>query len=89
MKHRNLDVEVGHWSPAVIDSILERGGASDIIALLTALRHEPRGAAAMAALATAERWDVYGYPNLIRACLEKWRNEAREDRLGSGPASGG
>jgi len=29
MKHRHLDVSDGHWSVAVVDSILERGGASD------------------------------------------------------------
>ena len=29
MKHRHLDVSDGHWSVAVVDSILERGGASE------------------------------------------------------------
>jgi hypothetical protein len=84
MRHRHLDTPTGHWSIATIDSVLERGGASEILELLRELRRDPWGAAATAALAAAEHSQVYGYPELIRACLERWRYEAKGDRLGSG-----
>lgn len=73
MEHRHLDVAPGRWSVAVVDSILERGGASDVWALLDELRRDPFGEAARAAEAAIEHSDVYGYPRLIAACLEKWR----------------
>lgn len=72
MQHRHLDNT--HLSTAAVASILERGGASDLYALFTALRHDPNGAAAKAALRAAEASDVYGYPELLRACLEAWCN---------------
>lgn len=73
MEHRHLDVEPGRWSVAVVESILERGGASDVRALLDELRREPFGVAARAAETAAANSAVYGYPQLIVACLEKWR----------------
>ena len=72
MQHRHLDHE--HLSTAAVASILERGGASDLHALFTVLRHDPHGAAATAALRAAQASEVYGYPELLRACLEAWRN---------------
>jgi hypothetical protein len=73
MEHRHLNVEPGRWSAAVVDSILERGGASDVWALLDELRRDPHGEAARAAEAAIATSEVYGYPQLIEACLEKWR----------------
>jgi hypothetical protein len=73
MQHRHLNVEPGRWSIAVVDSILERGGASDVRALLDELQRDPFGEAARAAEAAAANSAVYGYPQLIVACLEKWR----------------
>jgi len=72
MQHRHLDG--AHLSAAAVASILERGGASELRALFGALRRDPYGAAATAALRAAEASDVYGYPELLRACLEAWRN---------------
>jgi hypothetical protein len=74
MRHRHIEVAAGQWSVAVVDSILERGGASDVIALLAELRRDPNGAAARAAEASARHSEVYGYPELILACLEAWRH---------------
>lgn len=73
MGHRHLDVAPGQWSIAIVDSILERGGASDVRTLLAELQRDPFGPAAVAAEAAAARSSVYGYPQLIAACLEKWR----------------
>ncbi len=73
MDHRHLNVPDGHWSVAVVDSVLERGGAADVTALLRELRRDPFGAAARAAEEAAAHSEVYGYPNLILACLEEWR----------------
>jgi len=72
MQHRHLDN--ARLSTATVASILERGGASDLHALFSALRRDPHGAAATAALRAAEASEVYGYPELLRACLEAWRN---------------
>lgn len=72
MQHRHLDST--RLSTAAVASILERGGASDLRSLFAALRRDPNGAAATAALRAAEASDVYGYPELLRACLEAWRN---------------
>jgi hypothetical protein len=72
MQHRHLDG--AHLSTAAVASILERGGASDLRALFSALRRDPCGPAAAAAQRAAEASEVYGYPELLRACLEAWRN---------------
>ena len=72
MQHRHLDR--AHLSTAAVASILERGGACDLHALFSALRRDPHAAAATAALRAAEASEVYGYPELLRACLEAWRN---------------
>jgi len=82
MQHRHLDTT--HLSTAAVASILERGGASDLHALFTALRRDPDGAAATAALRAAEVSDVYGYPELVRACLEAWCNRRQTKNAGNG-----
>jgi hypothetical protein len=72
MQHRHLDST--QFTTAAVASILERGGASDLRALFSALRRDPHGAAAEAALRAAQGSEVYGYPELVRACLQAWRN---------------
>jgi hypothetical protein len=81
MRHRHLDH--AHLSTAAVASILERGGASDLRALFTALRRDPHGAAATAALRAAAASEVYGYPELLRACLEAWRSPQPTTGAGS------
>lgn len=82
MRHRHLDTT--RYSTAAIASILERGGASDILALMRALRADPDGEAAEAALRAADASEVYGYPELIRACLQEWRKTKATASAGSG-----
>jgi hypothetical protein len=72
MQHRHLDHS--QLSTAAVASIIERGEAKDLRALFAALRCDPHGMAAMAALRAAATSEVYGYPELLRACLEVWRN---------------
>ena len=72
MEHRHLDSP--DFTTAAVASILERGGASDLRALFSTLRRDPHGAAASAALRAAEASEVYGYPELLRACLQAWRS---------------
>jgi hypothetical protein len=79
VKHRHLDT--AQLSTAAVASILERGNASDLRALLAALRREPDGAAA--ALRAAAASEVYGYPELLRACLEAWRRPKATAGAGS------
>jgi len=74
MQHRHIDAASAPWSVTAIASILERGGARSVIALLRELRVDPNGPIADAALLAAQHSDVYGYPELIRACLEEWRH---------------
>lgn len=81
MRHRHLDGE--RPSTAAIASILERGGASDVLALLAELKRDPTGETAAAALRAAAASDVYGYPELIRACLEAWRHPQTTTPAGS------
>ena len=81
MQHRHLDG--AQLSTAAVASILERGGASDLRALFSALRRDPYGAAATAALRAAEASEVYGYPELLRACLEAWRNRHPKTSAGN------
>ncbi|HZR02167.1 MAG TPA: hypothetical protein VFA81_03220 [Burkholderiales bacterium] len=81
MQHRHLDTT--GFSTAAIASILERGGASDLRTLFRALRDDPYGPAAEAALRAAEASDVYGYPELIRACLEAWRSRQPTTSVGN------
>lgn len=73
MRHRHLDIPGDCYSPAAIHSILERGGASDIKALLRALHDDPFSETAMAAERVARESEVYGYPALILKCLGEWR----------------
>ena len=55
-------------------SIIERGGLRDVIELLAALRAAPFSGLATDALVACAQSDVYGYPELIRLCLDRWRN---------------
>lgn len=71
MPHRHLDTT--DWTVAAVASVLERGDALDVLELLRALAREPHGPAAEAALRAAAASDVYGYPELLRACLKRWR----------------
>lgn len=82
MEHRHLDT--AHLSTAAVASILERGRAADLLALFAALRREPDGAVAEAALRAAATSDVYGYPELVRACLQAWRQPQATTSAGSG-----
>jgi hypothetical protein len=81
MQHRHLDTL--RLSTAAIASILERGGASDILSLMRALRADPDGEVAAAALRAADASEVYGYPELIRACLRQWRKAKATTRAGT------
>ena len=81
MQHRHLDS--AHVTTAAVASILERGGASDLRALLSTLRRDPHGVAAAAALRAAQASQVYGYPELLRACLQAWRNPQATTNAGS------
>jgi hypothetical protein len=82
VEHRHLDLT--HLSTAAVASILERGNAADLRALLAELKRDPHGAAAACALRAAEASDVYGYPELLRACLEEWRRPRTTTSAGSG-----
>jgi hypothetical protein len=82
VQHRHL--ETTRLSTAAVASILERGGASDILSLLRILRRDPHGEAASAALRAADASDVYGYPELIRACLLEWRKGKATTSAGNG-----
>jgi len=73
VKHRHLDVADDYHSVATVLSVLERGSSQDVIALLAALRAAPWSALAEDALAACAQSDVYGYPALIRLCLDQWR----------------
>ncbi|WP_395455765.1 hypothetical protein ACHMW5_11595 [Azospirillum melinis] len=73
MRHLHLAIPGDCYSPAAIHSILERGGASDIKALLLALHDDPFSETAMAAERVARESEVYGYPALILKCLGEWR----------------
>jgi hypothetical protein len=81
MQHRHLDAS--GYSTAAVASILERGGASDVRALLVELKRDPNGPAAAAALRAAEASEVYGYPELIRACLQTWRSAQPKTSAGT------
>ena len=81
MQHRHLDS--AQFTTAAVASILERGGASDLRALFSVLKRDPHGAAAEAALRAAEASEVYGYPELLRACLQTWRNPQPTRNAGS------
>jgi hypothetical protein len=75
MRHRHIDVPDGYYSVAVVDSILERGGASDVVELLRVIREDPFSQAAESALTAAAHSDVYGYPAMVKICIERWRRE--------------
>jgi hypothetical protein len=82
MQHRHLDGV--HMTTAAVASILERGWASDLRTLFSALKRDPRGAVAAAALRAAEASEVYSYPELLRVCLQAWRNPQPTTNAGSG-----
>lgn len=73
MRHLHLDIPGDCYSPAAIHSILKRGAASDIKALLPALHDDPFSETAMAAERVARGSEVYGYPALILKCFREWR----------------
>jgi hypothetical protein len=81
MQHRHLDTD--RLSTAAVSSILERGGASDVLALLCALRDDPHGDIAETALRAAQASEVYGYPELIRMCLQAWRKQTATTSAGN------
>jgi threonine aldolase len=81
MEHRHLDG--ARLSTAAVASILERGRAADLRDLLTELKRDPHGAVASAALRAADSSDVYGYPELLRACLDTWRRQTATTDAGS------
>ncbi len=76
MQHRHLELPEGVYSVAAVHSVLERGGASDLLDLLRAIRQDPFGDAAEAAIKAASRSDVYGYSAVLLAYVEAWRAEA-------------
>jgi hypothetical protein len=82
MEHRHLDT--ARLSTAAVASILERGRAADLRALFAALRRDPHGPAADAALRATAASEVYGYPELVRACLRAWRKPRTTTSAGSG-----
>jgi len=75
MRHRHLDLPDDVYPVAAVHSILERGGASDIYRLLAVLRRDPYGDAASAVERAISTSNVYGYPTLLRLCLERFRSE--------------
>lgn len=82
MRHRHLDLPDDAYPVAAVHSILERGGASDIYRLLAELRRDPHGTAASAVERAVATSKVYGYPALLRLCLERFRSEG-SSRTGS------
>ncbi len=89
MRHRHLDLPDDVYSVAAVHSILERGGASDIYRLLAVLRRDPNGGPASAVERAIATSDVYGYPALLRLCLERFRREnaSQSDSTGDGRAA--
>lgn len=77
MKHRHLNVRDDDWGIDVIESILERGGASDVMRLFKKLRRDPFGEAAENALVAADHLQPYGYRYLIPNMLKIWRGEKK------------
>lgn len=76
MRHRHLDArDEAPISVAAAASILERGDARDVRALLRKLRSRPSGADARAVETAAAHVDVQGLPDLVLLCLEHWRRE--------------
>lgn len=75
MRHRHIDIPEGVYPVAAIHSIIERGGASDVMDLLRAIHDDPNGETADAALKAARSSRVYGYPALLVACITAWREE--------------
>jgi hypothetical protein len=76
MKHRHLQVHEDDWGIDVIESILERGRASDVLRLFRKLRQEPFGETAENALVAAEHLQPYGYRYLIPNMLKIWRERS-------------
>ena len=69
MRHRHLTEQTNPWSIVAIDSILEHGGASDVIELLCEIQRDPGGEAARNALISAEHTQAYGHRHLIPALV--------------------
>jgi hypothetical protein len=79
MRHRHIDEPPGELSVTAVESIFERGGASDIVGLLRLIRADPGGPASEAVLRACRHSEVYGYPRLFEACIHRWRQEAAGD----------
>ncbi len=84
MKHQNLIVPDEYDHVTTIRSILERGHSSDLIRLFYRLRQQPFSELADLALEAARTSEIYGYPQMIEACLLKWRSDDT-DRQEIGP----
>ena len=78
MRHRHLDLPAGAYTIAAVHSVLERGGATDVFALLAELRADPFGPAASRIERAVATSQVYGYPELLRLCLARFRDEATQ-----------
>jgi hypothetical protein len=79
MRHRHIDEPPGEVSVTAVESIFERGGASDVVNLLRLVRADPVGPASEAVLRACRHSDVYCYPRLFEACNPRWRQEATGD----------
>jgi hypothetical protein len=66
---------------ADIHRIFERGGDSELRALLRVIHDDPFGQVASRALQAAHHSDVYGTPALIIACLEADPERTRNGNL--------
>jgi hypothetical protein len=77
MRHRHLDVGNDSYTVAAIHSILERGGASDVLLLLSVLQSDPFSTVAEAALEAARTSEVFGYPDMIVRWIIRCRELAR------------
>jgi hypothetical protein len=83
MRHSHLDMGDTDWSIAIVESVLERGPDSEIIALLKAVRKNPYGPAAEAVLRSIPHLRVYGYPKMFKIAIAAWRAQTDEG-LGKG-----
>jgi hypothetical protein len=70
MRHRHLTDQAAPWSVVAIESILERGGATDVVMLLLEIQRDPTGEAAQNALIAVEHIRPYGYQRLIPTMIQ-------------------
>lgn len=74
MQHRHLTTSGIPETIAEIQSLLERGRASDMREFLRALKNNPFGERAENALRATLDSDVYGYPAMIQIAIRAWRS---------------